>query len=398
MITLDEPTARRDQSIDQEIIGILNRLCRDLEITPEMFSLARERYESIAAYLQQADSPLNKFRPDIYPQGSINLGTTVKPRKSDEFDVDVICQLDVAERTPTTAFKQLIFTRLKQRGIYTLRLMNRCIRVQYANEFHIDITPAIPDRDQGPENILVTDKELGCWKESNPKDYKSWFEEIAKLQPDLYYQNRELMRKFAAAEPLPAPRFTKPILHRVVQLMKRHRDIVFDGDKDAPISAIITTLAAQSYAHHVKGNRFSSQVHFIRAVVASMPQFVLRVNGTQSVPNPANPLENYADKWATKPQRRDAFYRWHNRVVIHFDKIVDSVSRGKDVLFEELSAAYGRDRVKKAAVQDAELRKTLLDEHKLGVTKRSGFTAPMESAAKIGSAVMGVAKHTNFGA
>jgi hypothetical protein len=180
--------------------------------------------------------------------------------------------------------------------------------------------------------------------------------------------------------------------------MKRHRDIMFDGDKDAPISAIITTLAAQSYAHHVKGNRFSSQVHFIRAVVASMPQFILRVNGTQSVPNPANPLENYADKWAAKPQRRDAFYRWHDRVVIHFDTIVDSVSRGKDVLFEELSAAYGRDRVKKAAVRDAELRKTLLDEHKLGVTKRSGFTAPMETAAKIGSAVMGVAKHTNFGA
>jgi SMODS domain-containing protein len=397
MITLDERTARRDQSIDQEIIGLLDRLCKDLEITPAMFALAKERYESIAAYLNEPDSQLLKFKPVIYPQGSINLGTTVKPIGSDEFDVDVISQLDVSERTPTTAFKKLIFERLEKRGIYKLRMMNRCIRVQYANEFHIDITPAIPDHDQGPENILVTDKEAGCWKESNPKDYRTWFEEIAALQPTLLYEDRELMGKFAAAEPLPVPKFTRPLLHRIIQLMKRHRDTMFAGDKRAPISAIITTLAAQSYEHHAKSGGFSNQVQFIRAVVSAMPEFIVRTNGIGAVPNPANPLENYADKWAAKPERQKAFYAWHERVVAHFDKILDSLDRGKDILFEELSNAYGKERVKKAVLEDAEQRKILFEQHKLGVTKRSGFTAPIEKAAKIGASVMSVPKHTNFG-
>ncbi len=350
MITLDETTARRYQSVDQEIISLLDRLCKDLEITPAVFALAKERYESIAAYLNEPDSPLLKFRPAVYPQGSINLGTTVKPIGSDEFDVDVISQLNVSERTPTTAFKKLIFERLRKRGIYKLRMMNRCIRVQYANEFHIDITPAIPDRDQGPENILVTDKEAGCWKESNPKDYKTWFEEIAVLQPSLLYENREL-----------------------------------------------TTLAAQSYKHHSTSDEFSNQVQFIRAVVGAMPEFIVRTNGVGAVPNPANPLENYADKWAAKPERQKAFYTWHGRVVTHFDKILDSLDRGKDVLFEELSNAYGKDRVKKAVIDEAEQRKILFEQHKLGITKRSGFTAPIEKAAKIGGSVMSVPKHTNFG-
>ena len=93
MITLDETTARRDQSIDQEIIGLLDRLCKDLEITPAMFALAKERYESIAAYLNEPDSQLLKFKPVIYPQGSINLGTTVKPMEATSLTLTLFLSL-----------------------------------------------------------------------------------------------------------------------------------------------------------------------------------------------------------------------------------------------------------------------------------------------------------------
>src|SRR2546423_1423961 len=83
----------------------------------------------------------------------------------------------------------------------------------------------------------------------------------ASLQPVLIYESRELMAK-AAAAPLPAPKFTKPTLNRTVQLLKRHRDKMFEGDKDAPISAIIATLSARSYQHHAQNSRFSSQIDF----------------------------------------------------------------------------------------------------------------------------------------
>jgi hypothetical protein len=288
--------------------------------------------------------------------------------------------------------------RLSQRGIYKLVLKNRCVRVQYANEFHIDITPAIPDGMQGPENILVADKQSGKAKESNPKDYKVWFDGICSMEPLLAYAQFEFAEKYAAAEPLPVPKFSRPLLQRMVQLMKRHRDQEFQGSKNSPISAIITTLAAQSYESHVSGPDFPSQLHFIRAVVAAMPEFIVRQGSHESVPNPANGLENFADKWPAHPERREAFYAWHQHVLAHFDSILSTLGRGKEHFFEALSSGYGKDLVNNSVIKESKERKILLDERKLGVTKRSGITAPLAATSTIGGSVMPVPKHTNFGA
>ena len=397
---LDETTARLNQSLDHELVGLLDFICQELEITDTMFKLAEERYLSIAEYLGGNGSPLATYKPVIHPQGSINTGTTVRPPKSCEFDVDVICQLAISERAPQQAFLDMVYNRLAQRGIYTLKRMNRCVRVQYENEFHIDITPGIPDIDQGPENILVTDKELGKWKESNPKDYCKWFKAVGQLQPVLLYEligNRQLTAKAADAEPLPAPQFSKPVLNRVIQLLKRHRDMIYEGHKDAPISAIIATLAGLSSQYRARNGRFTSRIQFLKTVVADMPHFITRVNGDELVPNPRNPLENYADKWQSKPHRRRIFHEWHVQAVTHFEELLDSIGKGKQALFESLSAAYGDKIVKAASTRQAQARKTLSENRAIGITRNTGIIAPIVGPYSIGQSVVPVKKHTNFG-
>ena len=61
----------------------------------------------------------------------------------------------------------------------------RCIRLNYAGDFHLDIVPAIPDLLAGGTCILVPDLDANLslhspqndrWKPSNPKGYKTWFE------------------------------------------------------------------------------------------------------------------------------------------------------------------------------------------------------------------------------
>jgi hypothetical protein len=397
-LTLENKSAQYLQSFDQEVIGLLDAICAELEITPAMFELAKERYESIAAYLNEEGSPFRQYDLTIYPHGSTNLETTVKPINGAEHDVDVICRLLVQETCPQTAFLDMVYDRLKQRGCYTLKRMNRCVRVQYANEFHIDITPAIPDVELGPENILVTDKEVGRFKESNTKDYRVWFNRIAFLSPRISYADREIIKSFsAAAEPLPAPKFSKPMLNRIIQLMKRHRDVMFDGDRDAPISAIITTLTALSYEYHAKRNSFPNQIAFLQAVVRDMPNFITRVAGEERVPNPANPLENYADKWLRHPDRRTAFHKWHAAVVVHVAEVLGSADAGKLTLFKSLSSAYGENVVKAATVMRAELRRIESDGKVVGVAKTSGLIAPIAAGSPLVRAVMPVLRHTNFG-
>ena len=46
---------------------------------------------------------------------------------------------------------------------------------------------------------------------------------------------------------MPAYKEKKSPLQRVVQILKRHRDLMFNGDESKPISIIITTLAARAY-------------------------------------------------------------------------------------------------------------------------------------------------------
>src|SRR5690242_15428538 len=113
--------ARGYQSFDHEVVPILDRICMGLEITPEMFKQAEKRYQSITDYLCENGTSMAPYKPWLYPQGSANLGLTVKPDYDNEFDVDVICQLILANRPTQEAFVSILFECLKQRGMYTLR-------------------------------------------------------------------------------------------------------------------------------------------------------------------------------------------------------------------------------------------------------------------------------------
>ena len=77
-------------------------------------------------------------------------------------------------------------------------------------------------------------------------------------------------------------------------------------DKDAkPISIIITTLAAHAY------NNEADLQQALLKVVMEMPRHIQSCsNGAAFIPNPVNPLENFADKWQEYPTRKACFMDW----------------------------------------------------------------------------------------
>jgi hypothetical protein len=131
--------ARKDQ-----LVGILELLCQTLELTEAQYELAKKRYEGVGEWLAAADDPRLRTL-SIYLQGSTAIGTTVKPIGRNEHDVDLISHAaDVMlAMTPPPVLKKLIGDRLGENGHYRplLEEMPRCWRLNYANEFHMDITP-----------------------------------------------------------------------------------------------------------------------------------------------------------------------------------------------------------------------------------------------------------------
>jgi hypothetical protein len=93
-ITLYPPATLDRQEVNHEIATILDFLCREIELPPARADDAKSRYESIGKVLTGDDSSLRVFYPRVYAQGSMSLGTTTRPLKTHEFDVDLACSFN----------------------------------------------------------------------------------------------------------------------------------------------------------------------------------------------------------------------------------------------------------------------------------------------------------------
>ncbi|PWC93023.1 nucleotidyltransferase [Azospirillum sp. TSO5] len=337
------------------IVGVLEHICQALELTESQQRLAQERYEAVGNWLASSSDPLLRGLT-IYPQGSVPLGTTVKPLARQEHDVDLVgWNGALPVTTQPSALKKAIGDRLRQSGHYKdiLEEKPRCWRINYANEFHLDITPSISNPSCGAGGELVPDKPLKCWKPSNPKGYRAWFEKKASMEPT-YRVMKSLgsgdMR--ANVEPFPTQAPLKGVLRRTIQLAKRHRDVHFAKTDPslAPISIIITTLAAKSYAYCVSSFVFDTELDLVESIIRFMPLFVDHghLNGKPQwyVWNETTQGENFAEKWNREPKLAGAFRAWQARALSDIQEMIGLA--GLDTLNKSLAASFGEAPVAKA--------------------------------------------------
>lgn len=350
--TFDEIQLRKVQTY-----GFLDQLCQQLDLTPTQYEEAKARYEAVGGWLADSNEPL-LGTSTIYAQGSTAIGTNVKPLKSSEHDVDLISLLvDGTPEMQPGHIKRLVGDRLRENGRYRdiLQEKQRCWRIGYANEFHLDITPAIPNPRCPNGGELVPDKSLSAWKPSNPKGFRDKFAERAKLVPLLRVQKAHEQRTHAAdatVEPFPTKATFKGVLRRTVQILKRHRDVAFekrDGSL-APLSVIITQLAAQSYEHCVRNYSFDNELDLVQSTVNFMVMFIEKtvVAGQTHffVWNETTVGENFAEKWNVEPAKAEAFYWWHRKAAADLARLIQM--DGLDELVGELRHTLGEGVVQRA--------------------------------------------------
>jgi hypothetical protein len=81
--------AYRDESIGT-LDDLLDLICVELQLTRTQFLDAEGKYQAIGRWLAEGNSPLADQAIRIYPQGSMALGTTVRPRGHEEFDLETM--------------------------------------------------------------------------------------------------------------------------------------------------------------------------------------------------------------------------------------------------------------------------------------------------------------------
>jgi len=347
-------------SSKQELFKILNSIGKSLDISEAQHNLAEERYKAIGKWLAEGEYCIlgtgkkQCFKDgEIYPQGSIKLETAVKPIGTDEFDIDLVFYTPniSADDLSPELLKDLIGGRLKEHKTYKNMLSetNRGWCVNYANEFHLDITPSL-DNHHEPHNEseLVADTKLQQYMPSNPRGYAEWFENISNTIPTMtitksMFESRNsilALEDSATVTEIPEHNINKPLLKRFIQIFKRHRNVMFEGKDNAPISIIITTLAAKSYLYCIERFLYDNEYDLMVDVLKNMPLFISEQYGVYTVDNPTVDGENFAEKWNEDPAKKKAFDLWHSNALAFFETLY--TLSGQHKVFKHLEEGFGK--------------------------------------------------------
>ncbi|MFI4917011.1 MAG: nucleotidyltransferase [Phycisphaerales bacterium JB060] len=333
----------------QALGSTLESLIADLDISPSKYKQAVDRYQAVSKWLAEGSSPIRHYQPELYPQGSFRLGTVIRPvvgGAEGDYDIDLACELQSHKgRFSAGALKQIVGDRLKEHGTYRGMLDTegrRCWTLNYADEsdgigFHLDVLPAIPADGQDqlaliisnvPEQwaecaVAITERQSRgnhIWVPggSNPRGYARWFDSKngSAFQRVFFEQKRAILarnaRLYARIEDVPDALVRTP-LQRVIQLLKRHRDVRFtkhEWECEKPISIIITTLCTLAYDGQVDVESA------LEGVLSKISEYevsgVIKRDGRGWViQNPVNPGENLADRWNDSGSKRaEAFFEW----------------------------------------------------------------------------------------
>lgn len=354
--------------------GIIGEIAGSIDIPDSAYEKAEARYKDLGEWFGRKEARCQTFDPHIYPQGSFRLATVVRPVNDDgEYDLDMGCRLRVGVtkiNCTQQQLKELVGADLEDyrvaRGIKEAREeKHRCWRLKYADtlKFHMDTVPSIPEtverrrliqeavvRSGAPNDLAmlvanmtgaITDNRTwnyrminDDWRLSNSEGFARWFESRMKLAKALM-ENRALQAKAAKVDDLPAYRWKSP-LQRCVQLLKRHRDIMFNDDPDGkPASIIITTLAARAYQGE------ADIADALDTILTTMGALVNPVS--PRVPNPVNPAEDFTDRWtdreSQKHQLEAKFWRWLRQAQIDFEAV--GRERKPDLIVEAARGKFG---------------------------------------------------------
>lgn len=301
---------KREHELSKYLAGIAEAL----DISETKRDKAISGYQAIGKWLAGSEKTSDVV---IMPQGSFALGTVIKPVDDrDEYDIDLVCLLKDKRDSDNKTIKNTVGNRLKEHGTYKNMLNpegNRCWTLNY-DEFHMDVLPCVPNNRKYAEpyhtEIRLTHKEVdGSYSSrySNPYAYHQWFEE---RMATVLEEARSLYAKTKNVEIEKVPLYAvKTPLQRAIQLLKRHRDIMYSSAQaaikdNAPISIIITTLGSLAY------NNETTIFEALNNITSKMENGIKLIDGQYWIANPVMPNENFAEKWNETPAKRTEFGRW----------------------------------------------------------------------------------------
>ena len=213
-------------------------------------------------------------------QGSYALGTLIKPvDDNDEYDADIQIVMNPNPKWKAKDYVLEVNRTLAKNKTYAdkLRLKTRCVTIDYAGDFHLDVVPRVT---KGGKHYVCNRIE-NKFEETDGNGYREWFNE----------KNR----------------ITGGNLKRVVRLLKYLRD---HKNSFTAKSILLTTLAGNTIKASDEGTAAVSTVaDTLETILSRMDSYLEQHPNMPTIKNPVLPTEDFNRHW---DQRRYANFR--NRI------------------------------------------------------------------------------------
>lgn len=216
-----------------------------------------------------SDPGISQYAPHVFFQGSFAHSTGVKPAyPRQEYDVDIVVLMSLPNSTPADVLNWF-GNRLRRDADYRARLRppkDKCVRLNYARDFHVDIVPA--HRVKGNDTEIQIPSRRSGWLYSHPKGYTGWC---------------------WAQEQRTGGYFT-----RRVKMMKRWRDVTA-GVRNAVSSILFTTMLG---GHIPTPTSAVSDAIALLRTFTSLDQYLQASPRKPVILNPAMQSEDLAVGWS----------------------------------------------------------------------------------------------------
>lgn len=356
-------------AIASELERLLSQVAHELQLPPHLDTKARERYSSLADYL--SSGKLTSRSPDVYPQGSYPIGTTVKPLTGEEFDLDFIVQLTdgTSDEDPGAVF-EAVASEIEHDSPYSGMTERKpsCVRITYADEFHMDVVPAVPNSGRSDTAILIprNDGDRLHWHATDPKGYIGWFWRSG---------GRMAAAERAMVEPLPPPEATeqKTALQIAVQLTKRHHHMWVEEEHSRTPSIVLTTIVG------MEASDTHSVVDSMEAVVRAFPAYIRET--APQLANPGAPYEVITEKWA-EANVYGAFCRQSRTLSKQWRELLQLLGSGYPAIVEHLNKMFGEAPVQRAVKAIGEEVRRAQQAGQLGMATGGGLATGAAAVTK----------------
>ena len=130
-----------------------------------------KRVDAIWSFLRSHDV-FGEFFIDLIAQGSYGQRTIIKPVGNREYDADVLLSLKEHPDWTPAQYTHELYKAFDASGRYNgmAHRRTRCVFIDYADPFHIDVVPYVENRKE------ITNNKTDDWEQTDPEGFTAWLE------------------------------------------------------------------------------------------------------------------------------------------------------------------------------------------------------------------------------